>query len=342
MLKQFIFSFIFILALSVSAQESATIFGLVRDVESNERLPYVNVFLENTTLGDASDDSGRYVIESVPPGFYNLVVSHIGYDMRVVPVRLQRDEKLQLDITLTPKPLEGEEIEVEAQSPEEWQKMFETFRSIFIGQTSNAKECRILNPFVLDLQRHPKTHTLYASTDSTLRLQNDALGYRIDVILDHFHWLDDSGSYTIYPRFIEMQSKNRKQQKEWRKARNNLYERSLRQFLAYLAQNNLPIGYKVFMYATKPMPSYKELSHIDLNLMRKPVIGQPDAIRFEASWPLKVTYEIYNRPSFLELRYGYVIINKSGAYYPINGIVLSGYWGTFRMADTLPRDFVPD
>ncbi len=322
--------------------QDASITGVIRDADTDEVLPFVNVFLENTTIGDASDDSGRYVLEAVPPGFYNLVVSHIGYEMRLLAIRLQPGEKRELDIKLIPKPLEGEEIEVEAPSPEEWEKMFATFRDIFIGQTSNAKECRILNPYVLDLERHPKTRTLYASTDSTIRLQNDALGYQINIILDHFHWLEDSGSYTVHPRFIEMESENKRQQKQWQKARNDLYKRSLRQFLAYIAQDNLPVGYTVFMYATKPMPSYKELSHIDLNLMREPVIGQPDAVRLEAPLPLKITHQVYNLPSFLELRYGYIIINNSGAYYPIDGIVLTGYWSTLRMADTLPRDFVPD
>lgn len=322
--------------------QQASVYGIVRDAYSKEPLPYVNVFLENTTMGDASDDSGRYVLESVPPGFYNLIVSHIGYEMRLLAIQLQPSEKLELDINVLPKPLEGEEVEVEAPSPEEWEKMYETFREIFVGQTANAKKCRILNPYVLDLERDSRSKTLYASTDSTLRLQNDALGYRIDVILDHFHWLEDSGSYTVHPRFIEMESETPRQQKRWRKARNNLYKRSLRQFLAYIAQDDLPVGYKLFMYATKPMPSYKELSHIDLNLMCEPVIGQPQAIRFEAELPLKITHQVYNRPSFLELRYGYIIINRTGTYYPIDGILLTGYWSTFRMADTLPRDFVPE
>jgi hypothetical protein len=49
-----------------------------------------------------------------------------------------------------------------------------------------------------------------------------------------------------------------------------------------------------------------------------------------------------NAPSILILNYGYLDINEYGNYLPMDGLSLSGYWATFRLADTLPSDYWPE
>ncbi|RKY52963.1 MAG: hypothetical protein DRP92_04535, partial [Candidatus Neomarinimicrobiota bacterium] len=44
--------------------------GRVVDAQTGEPLPWVNVMLEGTSLGAATDANGVYVILNVPPGEY--------------------------------------------------------------------------------------------------------------------------------------------------------------------------------------------------------------------------------------------------------------------------------
>jgi hypothetical protein len=74
------FSFIFLIS-SLVAQSSTKgkISGTAVDAETGDPLIVANVYLENTSLGSASDLDGNFLIMGVQAGNYSLVVSVIGY-----------------------------------------------------------------------------------------------------------------------------------------------------------------------------------------------------------------------------------------------------------------------
>jgi hypothetical protein len=310
-------------------------------VESGEPLPFVNVFLANTTIGDASDSAGIYLLERVPAGSYELVISRIGYELQVIPIRVA-DQDLVINVNLSVKPIEGAELQVEAQAPDEWLELLGEFRENFIGTSSRAKNTRILNSQVLHLGRDPETNALIAKTDSVLYIRNEELGYDINVLLEHFHWYGDTGSYVIYPQFADINFDNARQKRRIMKRRENLFERSLRRFLAYLARFEIPRIYSVKIYTTKPQPGFKELDKNDLRLILKRSPFDSAVRRLEVSKSIRVDYEMINAPSILTLKYGYLDINEFGNFLPMDGLALSGYWANFRLADTLPSDYWPD
>jgi len=80
----------------IFAGTSGKIAGQITDSESGEALPGVNVFLEGTTLGAATDVDGYYYILNIPPATYSLAVSYIGYANHTV-----RDVKVEIDLTTT-------------------------------------------------------------------------------------------------------------------------------------------------------------------------------------------------------------------------------------------------
>lgn len=323
-----------------AAQERSSITGVITDADTGEKLPYVNVFLANTTIGDATDSAGVYLLERVPTGAYELVISHIGHELKVIPIQLEQAHMI-IDVALPIKPLEGAEIQVEAQTPNEWLKMLDEFIIYFIGTSSRAKKCTILNPEVLNFRRHPESNCLLASTDSTLRIYNESLGYTIHLLLEHFHWYGDSGNYVIYPQFFDS-FHNERHKRQCYKKRNELFERSLRRFLAYLAILDIPRSYSVKIYTTKPQPGFRELDTYDLRLLLKKSVTEGALRRFSSFKIIRVDYELENSPSFIKLNYGYIDINDKGVYAPMDGITLSGYWATFRLADTLPLDYWVD
>ena len=67
-------SIIFLLALSMSlfAQTTGKITGTIKDASTGEPLIGVNVVLEDTYMGAASDVDGSFFILNVPPGKYTI------------------------------------------------------------------------------------------------------------------------------------------------------------------------------------------------------------------------------------------------------------------------------
>ncbi len=62
----------------VAHAQTGAVAGTVRD-EAGVPLPGVNVALEGTTRGDATDLKGRYLIRQVPVGSYLVRASAIGF-----------------------------------------------------------------------------------------------------------------------------------------------------------------------------------------------------------------------------------------------------------------------
>ncbi len=114
-------SFVLVLLLSTQPLVAGTtgkITGLVKDEETGEPLPGVNVFLEGTNFGAATNADGYYVILNVPPGSYTLKATMIGYaDVRVQNVRVNIDQTTTINITMKAIILAGEEVTVVATRP---------------------------------------------------------------------------------------------------------------------------------------------------------------------------------------------------------------------------------
>lgn len=76
--------------------------GRVIDGSTGEPLPFVNIILEGTTLGAASDIDGYYNIINIPPGVYSIKASAIGYNSTTVQnIKVSIDLTTNVDIQIT-------------------------------------------------------------------------------------------------------------------------------------------------------------------------------------------------------------------------------------------------
>ncbi|MDZ7338112.1 MAG: TonB-dependent receptor [candidate division KSB1 bacterium] len=93
--------------------------GIVRETQTGEPLPGVNVVVQGTTLGAATDVQGRYFILNVPPGTYQLRASMMGYTTSVVEnVRVKTDLTTEVNFQLSPTVLDlGQTVTVVAERP---------------------------------------------------------------------------------------------------------------------------------------------------------------------------------------------------------------------------------
>ncbi|MEL0010229.1 MAG: carboxypeptidase-like regulatory domain-containing protein [Bacteroidota bacterium] len=97
------------------AQTTGKIAGTIKDA-SGESLPGVNVMINETLQGNASNADGDYFILNIKPGSYTLTVSYIGFKtIRITDVQVSVDRTTRLDFTMEEELLEGEEIVVIAQ-----------------------------------------------------------------------------------------------------------------------------------------------------------------------------------------------------------------------------------
>ncbi len=101
------------------AQETGKIAGVVKDKSTGEPLPGVNVVIEGTSYGSATDVDGYYVILNVPVSTYTIRASYIGYkDVVVENVRVSAGVTTELNFELEPTTLELEEaIVITAERP---------------------------------------------------------------------------------------------------------------------------------------------------------------------------------------------------------------------------------
>ena len=82
------------------AQSDAQVFGIVKDDEDRQGIPFVNIVVKGTHLGAASDEDGRYIIRSIPPGEYTIVASAVGFRTSEITLRLEPGASSTVDFHL--------------------------------------------------------------------------------------------------------------------------------------------------------------------------------------------------------------------------------------------------
>lgn len=76
--------------------------GKVSDITTNEPLPFVNVIIEGTSLGAATDADGYYSILNVSPGTYTIKATYIGYQaVSYTGVKVSIDLTTKIDFQLS-------------------------------------------------------------------------------------------------------------------------------------------------------------------------------------------------------------------------------------------------
>ncbi|MFZ0388866.1 MAG: TonB-dependent receptor, partial [Calditrichia bacterium] len=106
-----------LLTFSALAQTTGKLTGQVVST-SGEPLIGVNVVLEGTGQGAATDQDGIYIILNVRAGTYNMRFIYVGFQTKVVEdVRVKADQTTRINITMSEQAVEGEVVTVTAERP---------------------------------------------------------------------------------------------------------------------------------------------------------------------------------------------------------------------------------
>jgi hypothetical protein len=327
-------------ACSATAQEERTfsVSGVVVDSVNGTPLEYANIFLAQTTLGTSSLGDGRFTFDRVPGGVYELVVSLVGYERKVIPLLVHATHPAHLTVRLAPRAVSVPEIRVEAESPKEWREGLSRFEEAILGE-SNPRDCRLENPEVLNFRVDGTS--LIAWTDSLVRIENPFLGYEVTLAVGFFRWGidEDTGKCVIFPRFVEMPSSDTEGRATWERHRREAYEGSLEHFLrAVVHRRTREEGFSM-MSGTLAHGFHKPLPEEEIET--SPVTGFPFV-----EWRLPEWIQVEYRggewlPNYLHRIGPRVLIDSSGVLATPLAFTIEGPWARLRFGDMLPTDALP-
>ncbi|WP_111669403.1 carboxypeptidase-like regulatory domain-containing protein [Algoriphagus litoralis] len=346
---------------------SQTITGTVVDKDSGLPLPFANVFVNNTTIGAATDSEGRFRISGEFSSNIELVASFVGYITEVKTVSVKEKAVLKIDFQLAFNESNLSEVELKAKRDKSWERNLKMFKEVFLAVPDDpyGRDIEILNPWVLDFERvKPEKGYNYikASADLPLKLSNKALGYEIDYYLQDFRMLRNASRFFGQAFYREIPAADSLSSEVWKLEKELNYRNSVRHLaLSLLLKNFGSQGYELYQ-ANPGVPKedrtndfYYELKKSIIPVMpetiyTKPLgngtyrIFLPDRIEVHhltKTWPSDYYTNIYHAISWILAPSGYFDVDRSGILLHPTQLVLSGYMGRQRMARALPLDFMP-
>lgn len=351
-----------------------TISGTVYD-ENGQPLNNANVFLDGTTIGISSDIDGNYKLEFIPPGFYDIVFSHVGYENAVYQISEMngspRVQTHQMELDLG----QLEEVEVISnrisRSETTWQQHYHLFREEILGQSENSVETVIENPEALNFTYNQEKNSLSAYAQVPLQIRNDALGYRVNYFLESFKKEESDLRFRGKIRFRNLTPINASERREWRKNRKISYYGSFNHFKRALLKGQLKKeGFRI--YQVKSLDKFEikkenELSESDILIFKgdhyELDFKQYLAIEFRkeqesvgflrSSNFVQTLYADYitedgvlmkepgNQISLIRLLRNSVRLNLSGEVMDRFGLTTYGYWAWERISDLVPINYDP-
>lgn len=117
-MRKFVLLFMCVLVVSLFGATTGKIVGRVYDASTGEGLPGVNVIVEGTTMGAATDPDGYFVILSVSPDRYDVTARMIGYrSLTITGVIIEADLTRTLEFALETEAIKVKGVTIKAKKP---------------------------------------------------------------------------------------------------------------------------------------------------------------------------------------------------------------------------------
>jgi hypothetical protein len=235
-----------LLPLLATAQK-VSVTGKVTAADTKGAVSGASVFLSNSSVGTSTANDGTFTLNGLNPGQYTLVVTAIGYESNQQTVLINSDA-IKIDIVLSPKNIQLNEVKISAISKSDRKKALARFKTEFLGTDENAADCKITNPEALTFSFSQNKNILQASTNDFLIVENNALGYQIKFMLKSYESNLFTGDITYRgSRIFEDLKGGDSKKKRWYKRRDEAYFGSAMHFYRALAKDSLEgAGFKIY------------------------------------------------------------------------------------------------
>lgn len=220
--------------------------------EQGKPLQGASVYLNNTTIGTDSDADGYFRL-SVEHGYYDLIVSHVGFETSTynlntmklpdeIVVQMYEKSNLLDEIVINHKNKTGNRA-----------YYLEQFQKNFLGQSFIARKARIKNKHAIKFNYDKVNDILEASATEPLIIENRGLGYKITYDLIHFELQPVGVTYLGHTRYENLEGNTRKKRK-WEEEREIAYNGSLRHFLTAAIHQDTLAGFEIDHVKLIPNP----------------------------------------------------------------------------------------
>jgi len=326
-----------LMLLAGSAIEGRTqvISGRVADSEDGDAVSFASVFLSGTLVGTVADEYGVFELDVSRHPALPLTVSAVGYSSVTLD---DISPDFYLEVFLTPRYYELPPVDFSAMSLESAKRARLTIiRNEFLGTTSYAGRCEILNEEDITFNYGSDSDTLRAFALKPLEIHNKALGYFITFYLESFEYCRKTRNALYTGRFIfKEDGSGRISGRVNEIRRNSVYQGSIMHFFSSLWADDLTDrGFEVRDIEGRNL-RYEDM-----------VIGEDGDKYLVHQELMVVTYFGYSGTgrvrstlSYLSLLKDRVHFLECGYFDPV-AIILGGDMGRQRVGDMLPIGFVP-
>ncbi|MFT4777611.1 MAG: hypothetical protein ACJAU0_002356 [Flavobacteriales bacterium] len=108
-----IFLLLFLLIFTLGYSQSGTIRGEIKSERSNEPAPFASVVVQSTGAGVSTDIDGKFEINNLKPGLYNLIVASVGFKQKTIfEIEVTTARVAFIDVKLQELTIEIEAAEV--------------------------------------------------------------------------------------------------------------------------------------------------------------------------------------------------------------------------------------
>jgi hypothetical protein len=276
--------------------QSGSVTGKVARMDTKTILAKASVYLSNSSYGTISNDDGTFTLNGVKPGQYQLVVSMVGFEDFTQTIMVGK-EAIKISAELLPKVTQLHEVVIT--TPANWKKNYDMFVKEFLGESENAKKCKVLNPRSVSLVYHKAKETLEGWSDEFIEIENRALGYKVKFMLKSFscdninNIVGWEGNYV----FTELPG-SAAQKKAWEAKRNDIYYGSSQHFFRSLQNARInDEGFLVMLLQRQPNPERppQELIKKKLDFYQRQPLTSRAMVDSAKHWQ-----DMYNLPKYKE------------------------------------------
>jgi hypothetical protein len=302
--------------------------GTVLDSETKSPISFATIYFSGTFAGTYSDNNGNFTLDISGNTSKPLTISAVGY-YSTSPSEFSPGE--HVTIYLIPKVYELKGIVVNARSMARQRKAnMIFFKDTFLGTTTNARHCKIMNEDDIRFIYDKDSSILKAISLNPIIIENMALGYKVTYYLDEFELNTHTGTMSFSGNIIfdEDLSIDEGQKKIFERRRKSTYLGSRMHFFRSLWSNDLNTNKFIIQNSAGENLDYKNIVVREDSLIKFLIYYEKLYIWYYTSQPVTII-------TFLKVA---ALFDKSG-YFDPKAILWEGPMARQRVADWLPYEY---
>ncbi len=250
------------------------------------------------------------------------------------------------------------EVKITAKRDKAWEKRYDTFTKVFFGESQAAQLCKLINPWVVELEENG--NTLTAKSDQIIEIENRYLGYKVLYDLRSFRYNGNETFYSGLTSFQPLIAANAAEAAQWKVNREKAFFGSEIHFFKNLAEQKVAeAGYEAFVDKPGADPhnrsvffyqdQVKKLVPFNLDTLVSGGAGKyqirlPRRFELHSASSEGGKFAIYrDKPaqiSWIETTGRPLLFNDDGLLLNPQEWAVSGYLANLRMAETLPTNYL--